>query len=51
MLLLLKQLPCNGCDSGHEDSTNLDWHISELYLQCSQAQTEDNQEAWLASTV
>ena len=42
---------CNGCDSGPKNSTNLDRHSSELYLQCSQVQTDDNQEACSPSTV
>uniref|UniRef100_A0A3Q3W889 Uncharacterized protein n=1 Tax=Mola mola TaxID=94237 RepID=A0A3Q3W889_MOLML len=37
--------------SGPKNSTNLDRHSSDLYLQCSRFQTDDNQEAWSVSTV
>ena len=42
---------CNGCESRPKNSTNLDRNSSELYLQCSRVQRENNQEAWLASRV
>ena len=41
----------HNCESGPKNSTNLDWHSSEHYLQCSGVQKDENQEAWSASTV
>ena len=39
------------CVSRPKNNIKLDQNSLELYLQCSQGQTDSNQEAWSASTV